>query len=108
MKDVMSVRLGSEGLRRLRELSKRDKKEMSTVARELMDYGWIFLMLREYREGKRSLGSFAKELGVPLTEAIDLLADLGVRSPVEYDDYLRSYQGAREFLGGGDSGEKAR
>jgi hypothetical protein len=73
---------------------------MSAVARELMDYGWVFLMLREYREGKRSLGSFAKELGVPLTEAIDLLADLGVRSPLEYDDYLRGYSAAKDFLGG--------
>ena len=100
MKDVMSVRLGAEGLRRLKELSKRDKKEMSTVARELMDYGWVFLMLREYREGKQSLGSFAKALGVPLSEAIDLLADLGVRSPIEYDDYLKGYAAASEFLRG--------
>lgn len=98
MKDVMSVRLNSEGLRRLRELSKREKKEMSAVARELMDYGWVFLMLREYREGKRSLGSFAKELGVSLAEAIDVLADLGVRSPIEYDDYLKSYAAASEFV----------
>lgn len=100
MKDVMSVRLGSEGLRRLKELSKRENKEMSAVARELMDYGWVFLMLREYREGKRSLGSFAKALGVSLSEAIDLLADLGVRSPIEYDDYLKGYATAAEFVGG--------
>ena len=98
MKDVMSVRLGPEGLRRLRELSKREKKDMSAVARELMEYGWVFLMLRDYREGKRSLGSFAKELGVPLTEAIDLLADLGVRSPLEYDDYLKAYASASGFV----------
>src|SRR5436190_9976997 len=100
MKDVMSVRLGPEGLRRLKELSKRDHKEMSAVARELMDYGWIFLMLREYREGKRSLESFAHELGISLSEAIDLLADLGVRSPIEYDDYLKSYAAAAEFMKG--------
>ena len=100
MKDVMSVRLGPEGFRRVRQLSKREKKDMSAIARELMEYGWLFLMLREYREGKRSLGSFAKELGVPLSEAIDLLADLGVRSPVEYDDYLRGYGAAKEFLEG--------
>jgi hypothetical protein len=98
MKDVMSVRLDPEGLRRLKELSKRDKKEMSAVARELMDYGWVFLMLREYREGKQSLGSFAKALGVPLSEAIDLLANLGVRSPIEYDDYLKGYAAASEFV----------
>ena len=98
MKDVMSVRLGAEGLRRLRDLAKRENKEMSAVARELMDYGWIFLMLREYREGKRSLSSFAKELGVPLSEAIDLLAGLGVRSPLEYDDYLKGYGTASAFI----------
>lgn len=100
MKDVMSVRLDSRGLRRLRELARRQSKEMSAVARELMDYGWIFLMLREYREGKRSLDSFARELGVPISEAIDLLADLGVRSPLEYDDYLKGYAAAAEFIRG--------
>lgn len=98
MKDVMSVRLDSLALRRLRELAKRENKEMSAVARELMDYGWVFLMLREYREGKRSLESFSKELGVSLSEAIDVLADLGVRSPLEYDDYLKGYAAAAEFL----------
>ena len=100
MKDVMSVRLDAEGLRRLKDLAKREKKEMSAVARELMDYGWIFLMLREYREGKRSLGSFARALDVSLSEAIDLLADLGVRSPLEYDDYLKGYAAARALVGG--------
>jgi hypothetical protein len=100
MKDVMSVRLNPEGLKRLRELAKRQKKEMSTVARELMDYGWIFLMIREYREGKRSLGSFSEALGCSLSEAIDLLANLGVRSPLEYDDYLKGYAAAKDFLGG--------
>lgn len=100
MKDVMSVRLDPEGLRRLRELAKRDKKEMSAVARELMDYGWVFLMVREYSGGKLSLGNLAKKLGVSLSETIDLLADLGVRSPIEYDDFLRGYNSARDFVKG--------
>jgi hypothetical protein len=99
MRDVMSVRLDAEGVRRLRDLAKREKKEMSAIARELMDYGWTFLMLREYRQGKRSLGSFAEALDLSLSEAIDLLADLGVRSPLEYDDYLKGYGAARELVG---------
>lgn len=98
MKDVMSVRLDPQELKRLRELAKRERKEVSAVARELMDFGWSFLMLREYREGKRSLGSLAEGLGVPLSDVVDLLADLGVRSPVEYDDYLRGYSGATVVL----------
>jgi len=75
MKDVMSVRLDPAGLRRLKDLAKRERKEVSAVARELMDYGWILLMLREYRAGKRSLEAFAQALDVSLSEAIDLLAD---------------------------------
>ena len=98
MKGVMSVRLDAQELKRLRELAKREKKEVSTVARELMDQGWVFLLLREYREGKRSLGSLADAMDVSLSEAIDLLANLGVRSPLEYDDYLRGYASAKMVL----------
>jgi hypothetical protein len=98
MKDVMSVRVSSEARRRLRELARRDKKELSTVARELMDYGWVFLMLRDYRAGRVSLGTFAHKLGIPLSEAIDLLAEFGVRSPIEYDDYLKGLPAAMAFV----------
>jgi len=98
LKNVMSVRLDAETLRHLREIAKREKKELSTVARELIDQGWVFVRLREYREGKLSLGTAAQRLGMSLSEAIDLLSELGVRSPIEYDDYLRSYRAASEFL----------
>lgn len=100
MKDVMSVRLDAESRRRLRELARRQKKELSAVARELIDCGWVYLMIQEYRKGKISLGTFAKRLGVQLAEAMDLLAELCVRSPIEMDDYLRSYRAASEFLKG--------
>lgn len=100
MNNVMSVRLDPEGLRRLRELAKRERKDLSAVARDLMDHGWVFLMIREYREGKRSLGALSEALGISLSEAIDLLAELGVRSPVEYDDYLRGYTAATSFVRG--------
>lgn len=98
MKNVMSVRVDSENLRRIRQLARREKKEVSTVARELIGHGWVFLMLRDYREGKISLATFAHKLGVPLSDAIDLLADLGVRSPIEYDDYLRGLAAATAFV----------
>jgi hypothetical protein len=94
----MSVRLDTEALRRLGELAKRERKEISTVARELIDEGWVFLTLREYRQGKLSLGTMAKRLKIPLADVIDLLAELGVRSPIEYDDYLKSYVSASEFV----------
>ena len=61
---------------------------------------WVFVTLREYRDGELSLGMVAKRLKMSLSEVIDLLSELGVRSPIEYDDYLKSYTAASEFLGG--------
>jgi predicted HTH domain antitoxin len=98
----MSVRLDNKTLRRLRELSSRENKEVSTVARELIDQGLELVTLREYREGKLSLGSVAKRLDMSLSEVIDLLSELGVRSPIEYDDYLKSYAAASGFLSEAD------
>ncbi len=57
-------------------------------------------MLREYSEGKTSLGSLAELLGVPLAEAIDFLEELGVGSPLEYDDYLKGYRVALDVIQG--------
>jgi predicted transcriptional regulator len=99
LKNVLSVRLDKETIGRLRSLARRQKKEISTVARELMDQGWVFVSLREYRQGKLSLGTMAGRLGLSLAEAIDLLSELGVRSPLEYDDYLQSYAAARRLVG---------
>ena len=99
MKNVMSVRVSSECRRRLRELARREKKEVSTVARELMDYG-VGLPDAARLPGRPGLSRHlrAEKLDIALSEAIDLLAELGVRSPVEYDDYLKGLSTAAAFV----------
>ena len=92
MKNVLSVRLDEQAMERLRELAARQKKELSTVARELIEQGWVLVSLREYREGLLSLGNLAERLDVSIARALDLLAEIGVRSPVTYDDYLEGYR----------------
>jgi hypothetical protein len=98
MKSVMSVRLDEESLAKIRELAERDRSEISTVARELIGQGLAFRAVREYREGRLSLATLAKRLGTSLADSIDLLSELGVQSPLEYDDYLQSLRAAREVL----------
>ena len=98
MKNVLSVRLDEQSMKRLRELAKKEKKELSTVARELIDQGWVLVALREYREGNLSLGTMAQKLDLSLSQAIDLLSELGVRSPIGYDDYLESYAAASSLV----------
>jgi hypothetical protein len=90
--EVLSLRLKDAELKKLEALSRMEHKEKSAVARELINYGWEFLMLKQYREGKLSLGTLAEKLDVSLVEAIDFLAELGIEAPIEYEDYLRGLE----------------
>jgi hypothetical protein len=92
MMGVVSLRLKERELKRLDELSKLERKDRSTAARELLEYGWEFLMVKHYKEGKLSLESLAKKLGISISEAIDRLSEFGIEAPIEFEDYLRGFK----------------
>ena len=92
MMGVVSLRLKDAELKKLEELSRMEHKEKSAVARELINYGWEFLMLKQYREGKLSLGALAEKLNISIVEVIDFLAELGIEAPIQYEDYLRGIE----------------
>jgi len=89
---VISLRLKDRDLQRLDELSKALHKDKSAMARELLEYGWDFLMLKYYKEGKLSLAGLAKKLDVSISEAIDLLKERGIEAPMGFDDYLKGFE----------------
>lgn len=89
---VISLRLKNREFKRLNELSRMEHKDKSTVARELLEYGWEFFMIKLYREGRLSLSTFASKLEMSVSESIDLLSEFGVKSPIEYDDYLKGFE----------------
>jgi predicted HTH domain antitoxin len=89
---VISLRLKDRDLERLAELSKALHKDKSTMARELLEYGWDFVMLKYYKEGKLSLAGLAKKLDVSISEAIDLLKERGTEAPISFDDYLKGFE----------------
>jgi predicted transcriptional regulator len=89
---VISLRLKDRDLERLDELSKAAHKDKSTMARELLEYGWDFLMFKYYKEGKLSLAALAKKLDVSISEALDLVKERGIEAPLGFDDYLRGYE----------------
>jgi diphthamide synthase (EF-2-diphthine--ammonia ligase) len=90
---VISLRLKDRELKRLAELSKLTQKDKSMVARELMEYGWEFMMIRTYKEGKLSLSTLASRLDMSVSETIDLLSEFNIQSPIEYADYLKGFEG---------------
>ena len=89
---VISLRLKEREMKRINELSKMVHKDKSTVARELIEYGWEFLMIKLYREGKLSLSTLATRLELSVSETLDLLAEFGIESPMDYDDYLKGLE----------------
>jgi hypothetical protein len=93
---VISLRLNDRDLEKIDELSKLERKDRSTTARELLKYGWEFLMLKYYMEGTLSLEGLAKKLDVSISEAIDLLAKLGIEAPIELEDYLKGFNVFRD------------
>jgi hypothetical protein len=90
---VISLRLKDRELKRLAELSKLTQKDKSMIARELMEYGWEFMMIRTYKEGKLSLSTLASRLDMSVSETIDLLSEFNIQSPIEYADYLKGFEG---------------
>lgn len=89
---VISLRLENSELRRIDDLSSQENKGRSAVARELIQQGWQFRMLKQYRDGKLSLGGLAKSLDLSVGEVIDLLEEFGIEAPVEYEDYLKGFE----------------
>ncbi len=89
---IISLRLKDREIKRIEELSKTQYKDKSTVTRELLEYGWQFLMVKLYKKGKLSLATLASKLDVSISEAIDLLAELGIKAPIDYDDYLKGFE----------------
>ncbi len=89
---VISLRLKDKESRRIEELSRTENKDRSSVTRELIDYGWIYLMLQHYREGRFSLETLSEKLDLSMGETLDLLVLHGVESTVAYEDYLRGFE----------------
>ncbi|MBS3125381.1 hypothetical protein J4211_03980 [Candidatus Woesearchaeota archaeon] len=88
MADIVSFRFKEHELGHIQKLSIAKKVDKTAAARELIEYGWRYYVLSQYKEGRLSLEKTAKELHTSISELMDLLADMGMKSPIAYEDYL--------------------
>ena len=98
MDNVLTVRLPKEDLEAVKQISIKTKKDKSTTIRELVEYGKIYFAIHEYREGKLSIGKAAEIAGLTLSEMMDLLAELGIKSNMELEDYLEGKKLSEEII----------
>lgn len=88
MQSVMTVRLPEEDIKAVEEISIQQKIDKSTTVRELIELGKIYFAILKYKEGKISIGKAAEISNLPLSEIIEILAELGIKSNLEVIDYL--------------------
>jgi predicted HTH domain antitoxin len=96
MARTMSIRMDEENYEFLRRLSKDEKADLSAAVRELVYKGRIMMAVERYRQRKASSGRAAELAGVPLGEMIEILADYGVESNLEIEDYGKGLQNLRK------------
>ena len=84
----MTIRLPKEDIEIVRMISIENKKDKSTVIRELIEQGKIYVTMKEYKNGKISLGKASEIAGLTMSETMDLFADLGIKNNIEMEDYL--------------------
>ncbi|HXU47744.1 MAG TPA: UPF0175 family protein [Candidatus Binatia bacterium] len=90
MTKTMSVRMDSDNYRFLREITKEEGTDLSKAVRDMVGRGRILFAVERYRSGEASLGRAAELAGVPLSHMMTILAEFGVESRIEKEDYLQS------------------
>ena len=96
MAKTMSVRMDEDNYEFLRRLSNDEKADLSQAVRELVYKGRIMLAVELYRDRQASLGKAAELAGVPVGRIIEILAQYGVQSNLEHEDYLKGLQNLRK------------
>jgi predicted HTH domain antitoxin len=96
MTKTMSIRMDRENFEFLSELTKEQRSDLSKAVREMVTRGRILLAVERYKKGEASLGRAAELAGVPLGQIMRVLAEFGVESKIEDEDYLQGLSALRK------------
>jgi len=80
----------------LEEMAKSKHIKKSEIVKDLLDRGRILFAVNEYEQGKASLEKASKIAGVSISEFMDILSKLNVKSRVDYEDYLTGLKNLKE------------
>ena len=89
MTKTLSIRMDAENYEFLTEITKQEHSDLSKAVRELVTRGRLLLAVERYKKGDASLGKAAELAGLSVGQMITLLAEFGVESRIEKDDYLQ-------------------
>jgi len=98
MGKVLSVRINKNLEEIIKRYSEEKKKEQSDIIRDLINNGSLYLAIKGYAKGKYSIGKAAYLANLPLSEFMDLIMDLGIKSKISNEDLLEGYENLKEFF----------
>jgi len=96
MTKTLSIRMDRYNYEFLSEFTKEERSDLSKTVRDLVTRGRVMLAIEKYRSGEASLGRAAELAGLPVGQMITILADFGVESRIEKEDYLQGLQNIRQ------------
>lgn len=94
MTKTMSIRMDSDNYEFLNRMTKEERSDLSKAVRDLVTRGRVMLAVERYKTGRASLGRAAEVAGVGVGEMMTILAEFGVESRVEKEDYLQGLANA--------------
>jgi predicted HTH domain antitoxin len=87
MTKTMSIRMDRENYEFLTEITKQERSDFSKAVRDLVTRGRVLLAVEKYKKGEASLGKAAQVAGISVGQMMTLLAEFGVESRIDQDDY---------------------
>lgn len=96
MAKTVSIRMDEENYAFLHRLAKEEREDLSKAVREVVYKGRVMLAIEKYKKGEASLGKAAELAGLSVGQMITLLAEYGVPSNLETEDYLQGLEHLRK------------
>lgn len=89
MSKTMSIRMDRDNYEFLSEITREERSDFSKAVRDMVTRGRVLLAVERYKKGEASLGKAAELAGRPVGQMMTILAEFGVESRIEKEDYLQ-------------------
>lgn len=96
MPKTVSLRMDEENYGFLKKWAKAEKEDLSKAVREVVYKGRVMLAIEKYKKGEASLGKAVEIAGLSVGQMITVLAEYGVESNLEKEDYLKGLENLKE------------
>jgi len=98
MGKVISVRIDKNLEEIIKMFSVEHKADQSDIIRDLINNGSIYLAIKGYAKGKYSIGKAANFANLPLSEFMDLIMELGIKSKISLEEMLEGYEKLKKYF----------